>query len=109
MALFAGFVVRDSGPQLPVETNPENPTSEANGDVNVVIIQDEEPVAVAANSGVVSPLDKRSRTACNGQQIRLFASRRRCEKPYLLPKDANARRLGFYGIYGIHVESMVPA
>jgi hypothetical protein len=38
MALFAGFVLRDSEPKPPVETNPEHPTSEANGDDNVVSI-----------------------------------------------------------------------
>jgi hypothetical protein len=38
MALFAGLVIRESEPEPPVEMNPENPTSEANDDGNVVII-----------------------------------------------------------------------
>jgi hypothetical protein len=39
--------------------NPENPTTEANADEKVVIIQNEEPATVAANSSVHAPLDKR--------------------------------------------------
>jgi hypothetical protein len=42
----------------------DNPTTEAKWNDNVVIIQNEEPVAVAANSGVDSPLDKRDKPPC---------------------------------------------
>jgi hypothetical protein len=38
--------------------NSENDTNEANFDENVIIIQNKEPVGVAANSGVDSGLDK---------------------------------------------------
>jgi hypothetical protein len=46
------------------ESEPENLTSEANGDENVVTIQNEEPVAVAANAGVDSALDKPDKPPC---------------------------------------------
>jgi hypothetical protein len=39
----------------------ENPTTEAKPDDKVVIIQNEDPVAVATNSGLDSPLDKRGK------------------------------------------------
>jgi hypothetical protein len=39
--------------------NSENDTNEANFDENVIIIQNKEPVGVAANYGVDSGLDKR--------------------------------------------------
>jgi hypothetical protein len=42
----------------------ENPTTEANGDENMVIIHNEEPVALASNPGLDSPLDKRDNLPC---------------------------------------------
>jgi hypothetical protein len=42
----------------------ENLTSEANADETAVIVQNEEPVAVAANSGVDSGLDKPDKPPC---------------------------------------------
>jgi hypothetical protein len=56
---------------------PEDPTSEANSDENVVIAQNEAPVAVAANSGVDSGLDKREQQPCRadrGASAELLAS-----------------------------------
>jgi hypothetical protein len=59
MALFAGFVVRDSEPEPRVASNPENPTSEAKFDESAVTIQNEASLPVASNPGPYSPLDKR--------------------------------------------------
>jgi hypothetical protein len=47
--------------------HPENPTSEAKWIENMVIIQNEKPVAIAANSGRDSPLDKRGKPPCRAQ------------------------------------------
>jgi hypothetical protein len=48
----------------PIASNPENPTTEAKSDEIVEMIYNEEPVAVAANSGLDSPLDKRGKPRC---------------------------------------------
>jgi hypothetical protein len=51
----------------PMASNPEHPTSEAKWDENMEIIYNEEPVTVAANSGIDSPLDKRHKPPCETQ------------------------------------------
>jgi hypothetical protein len=51
-------------PEAPAGPEPENRTNEAKVDENVIITQNEEPVAVAANSGVDSGLDKPEKQEC---------------------------------------------
>jgi hypothetical protein len=48
-------------PEPPAKSDRENPTSEPKRDENVVSYQNEEPVAIAANFGVDSGLDKRKK------------------------------------------------
>ena len=67
VALLATSVVHDSESEPPAEPNPENPTSEAKCEHTVVTIQNESRVAVAANSGVAPPLDKRDNPPCGPQ------------------------------------------
>ena len=55
----ADAVVKRGDGMSPRGENSENDTNEANFDESVTIIQNKDPVGVAANSGVDSGLDKR--------------------------------------------------
>ena len=62
----------------------ENPTTEANGDENMVIIHNEEPVALASNPGLDSPLDKRDNLPCgaHGCPVSTRSLRRSARLPH---------------------------
>jgi hypothetical protein len=64
---LAFFAVRDPAWNTSAD-EPRNATREAKLDENMVIIQNEEPLAVAANSGVDSPLDKWDNLPCGAHR-----------------------------------------
>jgi hypothetical protein len=76
--------------------HPENPTSEAKYDATVVAIQNESPIAVAANSGIVSPLDKRDEPPCGaqGRSSADVSAPRVAQARTCRPRRLRARHLG---------------
>jgi hypothetical protein len=64
---FEQSLISVASPEPPVESNPENPTTEAKSPENAVTIQNGAPIAVASNSALDSPLDKRDDPSCGAQ------------------------------------------